>query len=459
MTAQRQIRTEPSIENTPLPHSLEAERAVLGGILLREAHFDAVAEILRPDDFFLDSHRVIFAAMMLMERDWRPIDLMTVVEEIRAQGRIEEVGGAAYLSSLVDGVPRLANVTHYARIVKEKSDRRGIISLSNQAIGDALGNTERDDILGRFDDLICSMRDDGSAGQSAMRVGDIVREVRPNLERVGTGAGAILGTPTGYRDLDAVLAGWVPSDLVVLAARPSLGKTAFSIELARRQAEAGNATAIFSLEMSGESLVTRLACLLARIDNHALRTGRLNRDQWNLLSAALDRLSDYPIWIDDRPAVWHDQIRARVRSLAQRYKVKLVVVDYMQLLRAKAENRTQEVSAISGSLKAAARELGNISGGTLLAISQLSRLAADEEPQLHHLRESGAIEQDADSVMFIWHGNDSDIVPGQVKPYKKVLKIAKQRNGPLANIDLMFLPVSMGFEPCAFTAQNEREEK
>jgi replicative DNA helicase len=254
----------------------------------------------------------------------------------------------------------------------------------------------------------------------------------------------MIGTPTGFADLDDLTAGWAPSDFVIIAARPSVGKTALALEFLRRGANAGNTAAIFSLEMSRASLVLRMVCREARVDHHKMRTGFISMEEQYRLVEALARISKLPIWIDDRPGLSASDIRWRIRSLAKREQLKLVFVDYLQLITAKAENRTQEVTKISMELKVAARDLGELTGGTLIAISQLNRIAANERPRLHHLRESGQLEQDADTVILMSDAEESE--NGQEDPNSKLIDVAKQRNGPCGSFKLLFLPKWVGFE-------------
>ena len=274
---------------------------------------------------------------------------------------------------------------------------------------------------------------------------DAIKEVTPIFEKSfnATGTAAMMGTTIGYSRIDEVLAGWIPGDLVVLGARPSAGKSALGLEFARKQAKLGNPTLFFSLEMSRVSLIMRLCCLEANVDSQKVRTGTTNADERQQIVSALGRIAEWPIWISEPSRMWSSDLIRRVRALSLRHSFKLVVVDYLQLLKARSENRVQEVGKIAQDLKEAARIIGKQSNGTIVALAQLNRLAVNERPRLDHLRDSGEIEQVADVVLFLW--NHDDVEPGEKHPYRKMLGVAKQRNGPLSNIRMMFNATSNEF--------------
>lgn len=443
-----------SVQAETVPYNVDAERAVLGGILLDNRKIEEAAETLRPDDFFLDQNRRIFSVVLLMERDRKPIDLVTLVDELRIQGELAAVGGDAYVAQILDGMPNAINVRQYARIVKEDSTRRGLIALSGRVAMQASGREKVDGIVEELERGIGEIRD-GELNRAAITIGEAVEIVRPMLRRVAETKGVVLGTPTGYRYLDTALAGWIPGQLVILAARPSVGKTALAMEFLYRQALQGNAGVIFSLETSKETIALRLACLVAKIDCHTLRRGYLGNDGWANLEKALDKLARMPIWIDDCASMHAHNFRYRLRSLAQRRNIKLAVIDYLQLLRARAESRTQEVTEVSRTLKESAKEIGEISGGTLLALSQLRRIEDRTQPRLEDLRESGQIEQDADVVLFVYNAKDQELSPGQKEPYRKVVEVAKQKEGPLDFMEMVFWPPWMGFELAASGGSGE----
>ena len=430
-----------------IPTNHDAERSVLEVIFAAPERLGEAAEKLNPEDFHHSLYRKIFMAALHLEAERRQIDAITIGQLLSEDGELKSAGGVTFLCTLGDLAHKRAALPEYCRIVKEAAQRRQLQHLLNHA-NENLTDSEisNNEIEERIEVGLSALREE-SAGRSAMHVADIIREIGPILDRVVSGKGIMLGTPTGFSRLDNLTAGWISGEMVVLAARPSAGKTAFASEVALRQVRNANAVAIFSLEMSRASLLLRLACREAGVSYHRLCSGWLSSADTSKLCAAIARIGQLPIWIDDRPAMSALDLRWRLRSLAQRHSIKLAVVDYLQLLRAKAENRTQEITKISMELKAAARELGEISDGTLLAISQLNRMATKERPQLHHLRESGQIEQDADAVLLLY---DAELMAlGQSDPNSKILEVVKQRNGPCGCVPLTFLPAVMGFEPAS----------
>jgi replicative DNA helicase len=437
-----------------LPASVDAERSILGAILLDNFAYNQAAELLRPDDFSLDSHRRIYSRMADLVESSRPIDLITLTEELGRHKEVEAVGGVAYITSLTDGVPRRPNIEHYVRIVKDKAMLRGLIHAANSAIAQALEQTETaDEVLDAAETSIFRLSDD-RLGRGFVGVSEIVRSSWGSIDTLYERGQRITGLATHYDDLDGITCGLQPSDLVILAARPSMGKTAFALNIAENAAVMDQkVVGIFSLEMSREALLLRLLCSQARVDSHKLRQGFLGKEDFQKITDASAVLGESPLFIDDTPALSLHEMRAKARRLEQRYgKLGLIVVDYLQLMAAaptgggrRYENRTQEVSAISRGLKALAKELNT----PVLALSQLSRApesrGGDHRPQLADLRESGSIEQDADVVMFIFreevYNRDNPALDGLAE-----LIIAKQRNGPTGKIDLAFLKRFTRFE-------------
>ena len=437
-----------------LPASLDAERSILGAILLDNFAYNQAAEALRPDDFSLDSHRRIYSRMVELSETSRPIDLITLTEELGRHKEVEAVGGVAYITSLTDGVPRRPNIEHYVRIVKDKAMLRGLIHAANGAIARALEQSETaDEVLDAAETSIFRLSDD-RLGRGFVGVNEIVRDSFGSIDALYQRGQRITGLATHYEDLDGITSGLQASDLVILAARPGMGKTAFALNIAENAAvEDKKVVGIFSLEMSREALLLRLLCSQARVDSHKLRQGFLGREDFEKITAASASLGESRLYIDDTPALSLHEMRAKARRLQQsQQQLDLIVVDYLQLMAAapvgggrRYENRTQEVSAISRGLKALAKELRV----PVLALSQLSRApesrGGDHRPQLSDLRESGSIEQDADVVMFIFreevYNTDNPDLEGLAE-----LIVAKQRNGPTGKIDLAFLKRFTRFE-------------
>jgi replicative DNA helicase len=439
----------------PLPQNLEAERSVLGAILLDNHSLNAAMENLRTEDFFLEQHRRVFQRMVDLVEGQQAIDLVTLSDELHRRGELEASGGAAYLASLVDGMPRVANIEHYARIVKEKALLRNLIHATHGIQQRAFeGEDPADAILDNAESSIFAVAED------RMRVGlvpmkEIVQNNIERLERIFREGKSITGLSTGYGELDRLTSGLQPSELLILAARPSQGKTALALNLAENMAvRAGYPVAIFSLEMSKESLLQRMVASVAEVDAHKFRTGHLGREDWKRMTDALGQIASAPLWIDDAGAVTVTEIGAKSRRLKRDKGLSLLIVDYLQLISARGRfgNRNEEVSSITRGLKALAKELQV----PVLVLSQLTRAPERDErrPQLADLRESGAIEQDADVVMFIYRPNF--FKPGATPEERDVaeLLLAKQRNGPTDRIKLVFRSRLTRFEeaaPDAFT--------
>jgi replicative DNA helicase len=436
-----------------LPANVEAERSILGAILLDNLAYNQAAEHLRPDDFSLDSHRRIYARMVDLAESSRPIDIITLVEELERNKELQSIGDVGYVSSLLDGVPDRPSIEHYVKIVRDKALLRGLIHTANAAIARAAEQTDAaEDVLNDAEAAIFQLSEK-RIGRGFLGVPEIVRDSFGSVDALLQRGQRITGLATHYTDLDEMTSGLQKSDLVILAARPSMGKTALAMNIAENAAiEDKKVVGIFSLEMSREALLLRLLCSRARVDSHKMRTGSLWRDDMQKVVRAMEELGGSPIFIDDTPGVSLSEMRAKARRLKQSQGgLDLIVVDYLQLMSGgskRFENRTQEVSAISRGLKALAKELEL----PVIALSQLSRApesrGGDHRPQLADLRESGSIEQDADLVMFIFreevYKQDDPDLQGRAE-----LIIAKQRNGPIGRVNMAFLKNSTRFESLA----------
>jgi replicative DNA helicase len=440
-----------------LPASVEAERSILGAILLDNFAYNQAAESLQADDFSLDGHRRIFQRMLDLGESNRPIDLITLVDELARSKEVEAVGGVAYISSLTDGLPHRPNIESYIRIVKDKAILRGVIYTANAAIARALDQTESaGDVLSSLAGDIFQLSDK-RFGSGFAGIPEIVKESFGSIDALYERGQRITGLETHFSDLDNLTSGLQKSDLIIIAARPSMGKTAFAMNIAENVGVRDRkVVGIFSLEMSKESLLLRMLCSHAHVDSHRLRTGSLYAEDRRKLVSALGDLAEAPIFIDDTPGISLTEMRAKARRLQHAQGgLDLIVVDYLQLMSASGqggrryENRTQEVSAISRGLKAIAKEMRV----PVVALSQLSRApenrgGKDSEPKLSDLRESGSIEQDADVVTFIFrpevYDRDNPDLEGKAK-----LLIAKQRNGPTDTIQFAFLKPFTRFENLA----------
>src|SRR5579883_1216425 len=436
----------------PLPQNLDAERSVLGAILIDNHALNTAIEKLKPEDFFHDAHRRIFNQMIQLGESQQGIDLITLSDQLRRKGELEAAGGAAYIAQLIDGAYRISNLDHYARIIKEKSLLRNLIHATDSIKQTALDAEEdADSLLDRAESSIFQIAEDRiRTGLVSMK--DVVDENMERLERVINEGKQVTGLRTGYDDLDNLTSGLQPSELIILAARPSVGKTSFALNIAENVTVQHQApVAIFSLEMSKESLLMRLLASVARIYSHRFRTGRIRREDWRDMTHTLAQLSASPLWIDDSGSATVTEIGAKARRMKRDRGLSLVIVDYLQLIAARGRfsNRNEEVSSITRGLKALAKELKL----PVLVLSQLTRAPEREErsPQLADLRESGAIEQDADVVLFI-HRPNLIKKKGEVTDEERAqteLKIAKQRNGPVDSIPFVFLGKFTRFEEAA----------
>jgi replicative DNA helicase len=436
-----------------LPANVEAERSILGAILLDNFAYNQAAEHLRPEDFSLDSHRRIYTRMVDLAESSRPIDMITLVEELDRRKELEAIGSVGYISGLVDGVPDRPSIEHYIKIVRDKALLRGLIHAANAAIvrageqGDAA-----EEILNDAEAAIFQLSEK-RIGRGFMGVQEIVKESFGSIDALLQRGQRITGLATHYTDLDEMTSGLQRSDLVIIAARPSMGKTAYAMNIAENAAiEDQKVVGMFSLEMSREALLLRLLCSKARVDSHKMRTGSLWRDDMDKVVRAMDQLAQAPIFIDDTPGISLSEMRAKARRLQQSQgALDLIIVDYLQLMSGgsrRYENRTQEVSAISRGLKALAKELKV----PVVALSQLSRApesrGGDHRPQLADLRESGSIEQDADVVAFIFREEVYKPDEPELDGVAEII-IAKQRNGPTGRIKLAFIKNSTRFESMA----------
>lgn len=441
--------TEPILER-PLPSNLDAEKSILGAILLDNNALNAAIENVRPEDFFLDQHRRVYTQMIALGESQQAIDLVTLTEELHRHGDLEASGGAPYLASLVDGLPRVTNVEHYARIVKEKALLRNLIHATHNIQQRALeGEDGADAILDNAESSIFALAED-RVKAGLISVKEIVKDNFERLEKIFREGKSITGVPTGYTELDKLTSGLQPSELLILAARPSQGKTALALNLMENIAiRGGHPVAMFSLEMSKESLLQRLVASVAQIDAHKFRTGHLSKDDWRRMTDALGTISSAPLWIDDAGSISVLEIGAKARRLKRDKGLSMLVVDYLQLITARGRfgNRQEEVSSISRGLKGLAKELKI----PVLVLSQLTRAPERDErgPQLSDLRESGAIEQDADVVMFIYRPHFFKAGATPEERDETELKIAKQRNGPVDSVKFVFRSRFTRFEEAA----------
>src|SRR4029079_123047 len=436
-----------------LPHNLEAERSVLGAILLHNDAFNMAAEVIDAADFLRDAHRRIFDKMVKLVERGDAIDLVTLKEELGRSGDLEEVGGPAYITALVDGVPRSTNVEHYAKIIKEKDNLRRLIFSANQIVDTAYeAEEDADVILDQAEHAIFAIADD-KVRDGFVSLKHLAQSSLDTIEKLHARKELITGVPTGFTDLDEMTSGLQPSDLIIIAARPSMGKTSLVLNIAQHVGTKTDMTVgVFSLEMSKEQLFLRMLTGEARIDAHRLRGGFLVDVHWVRLSQAIGTLVEAKICIDDTPSIGVLEMRAKCRRLASEHGLHMVIVDYVQLMqgRGRFENRTLELGSISRSLKGLAKEL-NV---PIILLSQLSRAPesrSDHRPQLSDLRESGALEQDADVVVFIYREDmymDKNAPPTDAQGVAELI-IAKQRNGPTGVVKLAFIREFTRFENLA----------
>jgi len=435
-----------------LPHSLDAEKCVLGAILINNHAFNQAAEVIDSADFFRDAHRRIFEKIVSLTDRSQPVDLVTLTDELTRSGEIDEVGGPAYISALTDGVPRSANVEFYAKIVKEKSTLRRLITSANEVLSRAYSAEDDADMqLDEAEKSIFQIADDRMRA-GFVPLGQLVDSSYTTLEKLQEQRGLITGVPSGFHDLDQMTSGFQPADLVIVAARPSMGKTSFVMNIALNAAHQGKSVGVFSLEMSKEQLFLRILTSEARVDAQRFRGGYLGEQDYERIAGSLSQLHELKVFIDDTASAGILEMRAKSRRLKMEHGLDLLIIDYLQLMqgRGRFESRQQELASISRALKILAKELRI----PILALSQLSRASetrTDHRPQLSDLRESGALEQDADVVLFIFR-EEMYGAPEERNPEsenKATIIIGKQRNGPIGDVDLAFLKNFTRFENLA----------
>ena len=421
------------------PQSLEAEQSVLGAIMLDREALLAVLEILRPEDFYREAHRVIYRAIIdLYERN-EAVDMLTVTEELRRQGLLEAAGGVAYLADLTGEVPNVAHAEYYAQMVKDAATLRSLVQAASKIIDMAMEQAQEvEQILDEAERLIFEVTG-GKRRSGFAHIKDVLVQTFSHLEKISSRDSKVTGVPT-FADLDRILSGLQPSDLIICAARPGMGKTSFCLNIAQQVAVKHKLpVAIFSLEMSKEQVVQRMLAAEAMVEQHRLRTGRLTQEDWERLIEAAKVLGEAPIYIDDTPGISALEVRAKARRLQSEVGLGLVVVDYLQLMRShrRVDNRQQEIALISRALKSLAREI-NV---PVLVLSQLNREVEQRQnkrPVMADLRESGAIEADADVIIFLYRPEYYD--PDTEKRGVAEVIVAKHRNGPVGTVEMAFLP-------------------
>lgn len=432
------------------PQNVEAEQCVLGSVLLRQGALDKIADLLQPDDFYRPAHQAIFSSMLTLFQRSEPLDIITITNALKDAHKLDEVGGPAYLSGLTDIVPVSANIVYYAKIVRDKSILRQLIQASNEIAGRCYEEQEEIELL--LDSVEQTVFDISSSksNQAFTPMSEIIKQTFENVEKLSERRELVTGVPSGYDEFDRITAGLQSSDLIIIAGRPSMGKTAFAMNIVQNAAMIGKVpAAVFSLEMAKEQLAMRMLCSISRVDSSRLRTGHLNDHDWPKLVRATGMLAKAPIFIDDTPAISVLEMRAKTRRLKSEFDIGLVVVDYLQLMRGRRnDNREQEISEISRSLKAMAKELHI----PVVALSQLNRSLesrTDKRPMLSDLRESGAIEQDADVICFIYRDEVYNKSNDNPKKGMAEVIIGKQRNGATGTIELAFLNTITTFENLA----------
>ncbi len=430
------------------PQNAEAEQSVLGSILLSDKSFSTVLELLQAEDFYSSRHKVIFEAMIELFEKNEPQDLITITNLLKDQNQLDEIGGAAYLATLTSIVPVTANIASYARIIRQKAVLRNLISVNTDIASRCYDEQGDIDLLvDQAEQAIFDIAGKKS-GQQFTPLKNIIPDAFETIEQLYKRKEMITGVPTGYFEIDKMTAGLQPSDLIILAGRPSMGKTAFAMNIAQHAALVEKiGVGVFSLEMSKEQLTMRLLSSVGRIDSQRIRTGKLQNEDWPKLTRAVGMLSEAPLYIDDTPAISVLEMRAKVRRLAAQHDIGMILVDYLQLMQGRNsnENRTQEISDISRSLKALAKEHRI----PVLALSQLNRgleSRTDKRPMMSDLRESGAIEQDADVICFIYRDEVYNKAEDNPEQGTSEIIIGKQRNGPTGTVKLSFIKEFTMFE-------------
>jgi replicative DNA helicase len=434
---------------------VEGELAILGGMLIDPERIPDVLEDVSVDDFYREPHRITFKAIRgLYERN-QPVDWLTITGALKDAGQLEAVGGPEFLTDLVDATPSAANIRHYCNTVRDKSTVRQVISAATEIVENGYAGPESvAAYLDESEQLIFRIAERRQQNRFH-HVSDLMRSAFDTVERLYERKENITGVPSGFKDLDALTAGFQPSDLIIIAGRPSMGKTSFALNVGMHAAmELGTPTAVFSLEMSKEQIALRLLCSKAGVNLRSLRTGWLSPSDWSSITLAVGAISEAPLYVDDTPAINTLEIRAKARRLKREHNLGLILVDYLQLMRGshRTDSREQEISEISRSLKALAKELGV----PVIALSQLNRKVEErpnKRPQLADLRESGAIEQDADVILFIYRDEVYNKNIDNPNQGTAEIIIGKQRNGPIGTVELAFRKETSSFLPLS-----QREE-
>ncbi len=431
------------------PHSVEAEQAVLGGLMLDANAWDAVADIVHATDFYRRDHRLIFEAIAEVAEIRGSCDAVTVSENLEGKGRLDEIGGLAYLGTIARDTPSAANVRAYAEIIRERSILRQLVAAGGEIAAAATDSRGRpaSELVDEAERRVFEIAERGSRGKLGfVAIKDVLPQTIDRLDLLHQSPGEIRGVPSGFTQLDRKTTGFQPGDLVVIAGRPSMGKTTLAVNIAEYAAiEKGVPSAIFSMEMSAEQLTLRLISSLGRVNQTHLRTGNFSEEDWSRIQGAMAQLSGAPLYVDESPALTPTEVRARARRLKREHGLGLIVVDYLQLMQVSGtkENRATEISEISRSLKALAKELQV----PVIALSQLNRAVeqrTDKKPVMSDLRESGAIEQDSDLILLIYRDEVYD--PNTTRRGVADIIIAKQRNGPVGEVQLTFLGEYTRFE-------------
>lgn len=440
------------------PQFVEGERAVLGGLLLDNDMLPRVVAILKPEDFYREAHRHIFAAIVQLFTRNEPADWLTLTAALKTAGLLETVGGVPYLTELIDAVPSAANILHYAEKVKERATLRKLISVATEISTRSYEmQQDVDELVDQAEELIFSVGE-SRIGPGFVHIQELMKASFETIETLYERKENITGVPSGFRDLDNLTAGFQRSDLIIIAGRPSMGKTSFALNVSMYAAmEARIPVGIFSLEMSKAQIALRILCSRARVNLKSLRTGFLSPEDWSRLTLAVGNISDAPIFVDDSPAINSLELRAKARRLKKEKNLGLIVVDYLQLMKGhvRADSREKEISDISRNLKALAKELDV----PVIALSQLNRQVEqrpDKRPHLADLRESGAIEQDADVILFIYRDEVYNDSPDNPKRGQAEIIIGKQRNGPIGRVITYFDAPYSTFRP--FTSRDEQPD-
>lgn len=445
--------SDPQLDSLRVPpHSIESEQSVLGGLLLDNAAWDRVADFINADDFYRYDHRLIFQTIVKLIAASRPADVITVFEALNSLGKADEVGGLSYLNALAQNTPNAANIRRYAELVRERGVLRKLITVADEISGNAFNpqGKEVKNMLDEAEAKILAIAEEGARNkQGFQEIQPLLKQVVERIDELYSreNTSDITGVPTGFADLDKMTSGLQPGDLIIVAGRPSMGKTAFSVNIGENVAiESGLPVAIFSMEMGGTQLAMRMLGSVGRLDQHRLRNGQLNDEDWPRLTHAIQKMNDAQMFIDETPALNSIELRARARRLSRQCgKLGLIIIDYLQLMSANnaGENRATEISEISRNLKGLAKELNC----PVIALSQLNRSLEqrpNKRPIMSDLRESGAIEQDADVIMFIYR--DQVYNPDSPDKGTAEIIIGKQRNGPIGSVRLTFMGEYTKFE-------------